>query len=256
MKIRAVSSIARREILSNFVTPIAYVIIAGFMILSGFFFFSLLMYYNANLSQAAMHPEGKPNLNEWVISPFFKTIELVLVFLIPLLTMRTIAEEKGRGTFELLATSPLTIGELVWGKFLGISVVALSMLLLSFIYPLALIVFSDPERAPIFIGFLGLVLFLLSFLSLGLIFSSLSRSQTVAGVMALIFLLLFYVVDMPAAKLPPRLASFVAYLSPARHTELMLKGVIDSANIVYFLTLILFGLFITSRILEGERWRS
>ena len=112
---RTILRIAAKEIKINFVTPLAYIICAGFMVVSGFFFLSLLQQFNTVVSQAAMIRKISPNLNEWVIVPYYQTLEIVLIFLIPILTMRSLAEEKKTGTFELLLTSPISMGQLVWG---------------------------------------------------------------------------------------------------------------------------------------------
>ncbi len=242
--------------LSTFVTPIAYVVIAGFLILSGFFFFSAVAEYNGYLFQTAAMPENAPNLNEFVVYPFYRTLEVILIFLIPVLTMRSFAEEKAHGTFELLVTSPLKVGEIVWGKFLGLGVVIIVMLLLSFIYPLVLMLVMDPEVMPLFIGLLGMILFALSFLSIGIACSAFTKSQTIAAVMGIILLLLFYVVDAPAGKVNETVARVLSYLAPATHSDFLLKGVIAGSDLVYFVSVIFVGLFATSRILEAERWRS
>ena len=252
---RGLLTIAGKELRSSFVTPTAYVVIAGFLLVSGFFFFTLLNQYNTFLHQAALLPNIEPNLNEWVIHPYYQTIQIVLLFLIPILTMRSLAEEKQRGTFELLATSPLSVGDIVFGKFLGVAGVTVLMLGISFIFPGMLIVVADPEVAPIWVGFLGMVLFALSYVSLGIAVSAFTRSQTIAGVVSLVVMLLFFVIDAPASRIEGPVADVLSYLAPAKQADLFLKGVVEGANIVYFASVIVLGLFITARALEAQRWR-
>lgn len=248
-------AIAGREIRSSFVTPVAYVAMAGFLFLSGFFFFTLLQDFNPLSDQAAMLREITPNLNEWVVSPFFHVLEVILIFLIPLLTMRTISEEKHNGTFEMLTTSPLKVSDIVLGKALGVATVTFIMLLLSFAFPLVLILYTDVEAKPIFVGQLGLLLFAWSFSALGIAISSFTKSQTVAGVVSLVFLLVLYSADAPAMQLEGKFAAILKYMAPGQHTDMLLKGVIQGADLVYFVTLIFFGLFIANRVLDAQRWR-
>lgn len=247
--------IAGKEIRQNFTTPMAYVVISGFAILSGFFFFSLVQRYNELLVQARYYPNFTPSLNSLVVVPYYHTIEVILLFTTPLLTMRLLPEERKNGTFELLATSPLSVGQIVWGKFIGISVVVLLMVSLSFIYPFVLISIADPEVPPIAVGAAGILLFAFSCAALGLGISSFGKSQTVSGFVTLVCLLLLYVVDAQAGRFGVEWALVLRYLSPAEHLELFLKGVIASKDLVYFCSLIASGLFVANRVLEGERWR-
>ena len=252
---KTILAIARKEVQTALVTPLAYVIIAGFLVVAGFFFFTLLQQYNAILAQAALYPDVKPNLNEWVVIPFYQTLQIVLVFLLPIICMRSLAEEKQRGTFELLATSPLTMPQIVFGKFIGLCHVVFIMLGFSFVFPLLLIITLGPEWLPILIGFLGLCLFAFSFVALGVAVSSCTKSQAVSGVIGLVVFLLFYVINAPAARLEGKLAEILNYAAPTTHTELLLKGVITGSALVYFLSVISFGIFVSVRALEAERGR-
>lgn len=252
---RKALSIATRDVRSAFVTPIAYVVMAGFVLLGGFFFFTMLQEFNPMVQQAAMLREITPSLNEWVVTPYFHILEVILIFLVPLITMRSIAEEKHNGTFEMLITSPLSVGDLVLGKALGVGFVSLIMLVLSFVFPAVLMAFSDPEVPPIFVGFFGLVLFTWAFVAIGIAISSFTKSQTVAGVISLVVLLVFYSIDAPAQQLTGTAANALRYLSPTNHTELLYKGVIEGADVVYFLSVIVFGLFVANRVLDAQRWR-
>jgi len=252
---RNIITIASREWRSSFYTPLAYVLISGFLLLSGFFFFSFLQQFNVVLARTQMIRDSSPSLNEWIVIPFYNTLQIVLIFLIPLLTMRSIAEERKAGTFELLATSPLTSGEIVLGKFLGVAVVITVMLLLSLSFPLVLVVFADPEVAPILIGFLGLLLFALALAAIGVAVSACARSQTVAGVLSLVILLVYYIIDAPAERFSEFSRQFLYYLAPARHAEALTKGLLTASDLVYFLSVIALGLFIANRILDAESWR-
>lgn len=246
-------TIALRDVRSTFVTPLAYIVIAGFTLLSSFFFFTLLQQYNGFVHQASSLPNMRPNLNEWVVYPYYQTLEIVLIFLIPVLTMRSLAEEKRMGTFEMLVTSPISITDVVLGKALGVALVLLAMLSCSFVFPLVLTYFADPEVPPILVGFGGLLLFAFAFASLGIAISACTKSQTVSGAISLISLLMFYVIDAPASHLEGRSAMVLTYLSPEKHAELMIKGLLQGSDIVFFLSVIAFGLFLSVRVLEAQK---
>ena len=252
---RNIIAIAGREIRAAFVTPLAYVVITGFLLVSGFFFIALLSGFNSVLQQAAMIPDMETSLNEWVIVPFYQTVQVVLVFLVPMLTMRVIAEEKRSGSFELLITSPVKESEVVLGKFFGASVVVLCMLAVSAVFPLSLIVSANPETAPIWVGFFGVALFALSLVALGVAISAFSGSQTIAGVVSLVVFLLLFVLDAPAQYVGDSLGAVLTYMAPTTHLELLSKGVIDGGDLVYFSSVMLLGLSLANRALGARRWR-
>lgn len=248
-------TIAIRDLQSYFRTPLAYVVLAGFLTLAGFFFFTMLGNFNTVMLQASMNPTLQPSLNEWVITPYYKTLEVILLFLIPILTMRSISEEKREGTFELLATSPISVTKIVWGKFLGVSSTLFLMLLASFIFPLSVIAFADPEIAPTITGFLGIVFFSSIFTALGIAISAFTKHQTVAGVVSLVLFLLLYVIHGAGEKLGSLASTIFNYLSPSTHTEMIYLGVLSSSSLAYFISVIAFGLFVATRALAAERWR-
>jgi ABC-2 type transport system permease protein len=256
---RNVIAICKRELLSFFVSPIAYFVITGFALLIGFFFFNYLAFFARmyEMSQMMAFRGGAelPNLNQVVVEGLFQTMVVILVFLIPLLTMRIIAEEKRRGTFELLITSPVKVSEVVLGKFLSLAVVIVTMLTISFIFPLLLMVYGNPEVPPIISGFCGVVLCALGFASIGMAVSSFTENQIVAGVSSMVVLLLLYVIQAPAESLGGTSAEVLRYLSPIDQVQQFLKGVISLKAVTYFASLILLGLFLSQRALEAHRWR-
>jgi ABC-2 type transport system permease protein len=253
-------AIAAREIRSYFVSPVAYVVLTGFLLLSGWFFFNLLARFSYLLQIYGSMGRGgaeleRLNLNEFVISPLLHNLSVVLVILIPMITMRTFAEEKRLGTFELLLTSPLRVGEIVAGKFLGALVFVTLMLSLTAIYPILLVVYGDPEMGIMLSGYLGLFLVAASFLSIGLLTSSLTENQIIAAVSSLVALLLLYVISWPADTSTPTIGAVLHYLSVTEHFSEFVKGVIDSRALAYFVSLIAAALFLTHRSVESLRWR-
>ncbi len=257
---RNILAIAKKEILSFFVSPVAYFVIAGFILLAGYFFFNQLAIFNIVLQRYASMPYAAsmpaPNLNEWVIAGFFQTLLVILVFLVPMLTMRLIADERKNGTFELLVTSPVKVSEIVLGKFLGVGFVILVMTGLASVLPLLLTIYSTPEVPPILSGILGLMLCALSFASIGMAVSSFTENQIVAAVSGMVVLLLLYVIHAPAESLGEGIAQNVLrYLSPVLQVQDLVKGVLSLKACLYFLSLISLGIFLSFRALESYRWR-
>lgn len=257
---RNVVAIFKREVLSLFVSPVVYLVTAGFTLLGAYFFFNLLGMFNLVLQRYSAMPfqmpgATMPNLNQWVVEGFYQTMLVVLVFLIPLLTMRTVAEEKRRGTFELLITSPVSVGEIVWGKFLGVAFVLTLMLLMTLVFPLLLWKYGNPEVPPILTGFAGLLMCALGFASIGMAVSSFTENQIVAGVASMVTLLLLYVINSPAESLSGVTADVLNYLSPVMQVRDLFRGVVSVGNLTYFASMIALGLFASMRALEAQRWR-
>ena len=252
-------AIFKREVLSFFVSPVAYFVITGFVLLAAYFFFNLLFVYNVWLQRFAQMPQMmgdvKPNLNQIVIENFYQTMVLILVFLVPILTMRTIAEEKRSGTFELLITSPLSVAQIVMGKFMGVSFVILVMLVGALAFPGILCLYGNPEVMPIFSGFLATLLAGLAFASIGMAISAFTNNQVVAGVSSMVALLLLYVVHSPAESADGAVRAVLEYMSPPLQAREMIKGVISLDSLIYFGSLILLGLTLSARALDSERYR-
>jgi ABC-2 type transport system permease protein len=257
--VRNVLTIAGREIRSYFVSPIAYVVLTGFVLLGGWFFFNLLARFNLLLTiySAQQNPQilERLNLNEFVIGPLLHNLSVVLVILVPVITMRTLAEEKKAGTYELLLTSPLRVSEIVLGKFLGAFVFVAIMVALTGIYPAILLAYGNPETGVILGGYLGLLLLATAFVAVGILTSSFTENQIIAAVSCLVALLLLYIIGWPADNAGERLGALLRYLSLTEHFAQMVKGIVDTKDLAYFLSVILLALFLTHRSVESIRWR-
>lgn len=252
-------AIAAKDIRSQFVSPIAYVVLTGFLLLGGWFFFNLLARFNflLQLYLSFRNPEAmqRLNLNEFVIAPLLHNLSVVLVILVPVITMRSFAEEKRSGTYELLMTSPLSVTEIVLGKFLGAFVFVLVMVLLTGIFPLILVLYGNPEPGIILSGYLGLLLLATAFVAVGLLTSSFTENQIIAAVSCLVALLLLYVIAWPAETAGEGTGAVLKYVSLTEHFGEMVKGVIDTRDLTYFASVILLALFLTQRSVESLRWR-
>ncbi len=255
---RNVLTIVRKELRAYFVSPIAYVVLTGFLLLGGWFFFNLLSRFNVLLSIYTQLQQGAAdqlNLNEFVIAPLMHNLSIVLVILVPMITMRAYAEEKKGGTYELLLTSPLRTGEIVLGKFLASFVFICIMLGLTGVYPAVLIAFGNPEIGVLLAGYLGLLLLATSFVAVGLLTSSFTENQIIAAVSGLVATLLLYIIGWPADTAGEVLGPLLRYLSVTEHFAEMVNGLIDTQDLVYFASLILLSLFLTQRSVESLRWR-
>jgi ABC-2 type transport system permease protein len=252
-----VLAIAHKEIKSYFASPIAYILIGFSAILFGWFFINLLYYFDRMSMQAGMGFGGPQsvNVNEMLIGPLFLNVSVILLFTLPLITMRTYAEEKRTGTIELLLTAPLTDFQIVMGKFLGSFVLYAAMLGVSVVHIALLFAFGNPEWRPVVTGYLGLLLMGGCFLSLGLFVSSLTRNQIIAGMVTFSVFLLFWVINWIATFLGPTMQNVVNYLSITEHLNDFTRGVLDTKHFVYYVTFIGFSLFLTVRAVDSERWR-
>jgi len=197
------------------------------------------------------------NLNEMVMTPLLYNMTIVLLLMVPLITMRLFAEEKKLKTEELLLTSPLSVNSVVLGKYLAGLVFFLVMLALTAVYPLVLFQYGSPppESGSILAGYLGLFFLGAAFIAVGLFASSLTENQIVAAVICFVALLLFFIVGWPAESMGTAGGKVLEYLSLIDHFTDFSKGLIDSRHVVYFLSFILFALFITKRSVESMRWR-
>lgn len=252
------TAIYRHELKYYFKSVTAYVAMGMFLLISGYFFYSILSYYNLLSYQASRNPviaQGL-NLTDGVLRPLFGNISIIILLLLPLITMRLLAEEKKQGTFELLLTYPVRDIEAIAGKFLAAVTTYAAMLACTLLYPLLLALFSDPEPGPVLSGYLGLFLMGCTFISIGTFFSSLTNNQLVAGVTSFGVGLFFLIIGWTVPFVGPRFAGLLGQFSLLLHFESFSKGVIDTQDLSYYVFMTLFFLFLTLRSLESTRWRS
>ena len=252
-------TIAGKELAGYFVQPVAYVVMSVFLLLGGFFFFNMLRYFEVMLQMytAMQNPQvlERLNLNRAVIEPLLHNLAIVLVILVPAITMRSFAEEKRTGTYELLLTAPVRTGEIVAGKFIAAAAFMLIMIGLAGIFPLILVMFGNPEVGVMISGYLGLALLSVTFVSVGLFTSSLTQNQIIAAISCFGILLLLYVISWPAQAGGSQFADLLRYLSLPDHFGQMVSGIVDTRDLVYFASMITVALFLTQRAVESVRWR-
>ena len=249
-------AIADKELRSYFASPIAYILIGFFSLLFGYFFYVFLMIFNQQSQQMMQFGQGGgANINQMMIRGLFQTTATVILFTMPMITMRTYSEEKRSGTIELLLTSPVTDMEIILGKFLGALALYATMLLVTMLYMVMLFKISNPEWRPIAAGYLGLLLMGGCFVSAGLFISSLTKNQIVAGFLTFATFLMFWVVNWMGESSGPTTRDIVAYLSIVEHFDDFARGIIDTKHVIYYLSFITFGLFLTAKSVDSERWR-
>jgi ABC-2 type transport system permease protein len=254
---RNVIVIFKKELKSYFASPIAYLLLTIFAVIFGFFFYTATRFFVLQGMQMQMMGRGMPmDVNEYVIRPLLTNASVIGLFLIPMITMRLYAEEKRSGTIELLMTSPVRDLEIVLGKWLAALVLYLSILGVSGINLGILFAFGRPDWKPILVGFLGLLLQGGCLLAIGTFISTMTRNQIIAGGATFAVCLMLWVLDWVSAYDQSAWAKVISYLSVVTHFEPFSKGVVDSKDVIFYLSMIFFGLFLTARSVESLRWRS
>jgi len=249
--------ICRKELGSYFVSPIAYLLLTMFALLFGYFFWTAVAVFVVEGIEMQMRGQNFPmSVNEEIIRPLLLNVSIIGLFMIPLITMRLFAEEKRTGTIELLATSPIRDLEIIVGKWLAALILYSSLLFFTALNFAFLFKYGNPDWRPLAVGYLGLLLQAGALLALGTFISTLTRNQIIAGAATFAACLLLYVFGWVGAFESATWARVLAYTSVATHFESFVRGVIDSKDAIFFLTLIFLGLFFTARSLESLRWRS
>jgi ABC-2 type transport system permease protein len=235
---KTVIYIAQKELHAYFASPIAYVVIAAFLAIVGFFF-SLIVYITREASLAGV----------------FANMGVILLFVAPALTMRLLAEEQKSGTIELLLTLPVRDWEVVVGKFLASLGVYAVMVGLTLYYPLLLVTLGNPDPGPIASAYLGVLLLGGAFLSIGLFTSALSRNQVVAALLGFGVMLILWLIDIAGSLFGPPVSDFVTYISMSGHYFDFLRGVIDTKDVAFYLSVVAASLFLSVQALQLRRWR-
>jgi gliding motility-associated transport system permease protein len=253
--IRNILAIAGKELRGYFASPMAYTIIGLFALLFGWFYYVYLHVFLEQSQRMMMGGGGNVNVNEQMIRGVLQNAAVIILFVMPLITMRTYAEEKRSGTIELLLTSPLTDTEIIVGKFLGTMTLFAAMLGVTIIDIAILFKLGNPEWRPIAAGYLGLLFMGGCFIAVGLLISSMTKNQIVAGILTFAVFLMLWVINWLADSAGPTGRAILSFLSITDHFDDFTKGIIDTKHVIYYLSFITFGLFLTSKSVDSERWR-
>ena len=247
----------KKEMRLYFGSPVAYVVFTFFLLISGWFFSQIFLFYSDASMRSFMQPQFGQNLNviDNVMRPLFTNMSVVLLFFMPMITMRLFAEEKRAGTIELLLTYPVRDGEVLAGKYVAALALYGLLLALTLLYPGLVGYFTRVEWGPILTGYLGLLLTGATFLAVGVLVSSLTENQIVAGFGTFGVLLGFWVVGWGAEFAGGNLRGVLQYLSIGDHLDGFTRGLIDTKDLVYYVTGVALALFLTLRSLESKRWK-
>jgi ABC-2 type transport system permease protein len=237
--VRNTLAITQRELKSYFVSPVAYVVTAFFLLVAGYLF-SLILLSSNEASLRFLH----------------SNLSVIWLFVTPFITMRLLAEEQRTGTIELLLTNPVREWELVVGKYLAALLFVLFMIAFTLYYPALLYgLGGNPDVSPMLSGYLGVILQAGAFLAVGLLASSLTDNQMIAAIISFAVLLIFWLADAVANQLGSPAKDIFRYLSVTQHFQDFPRGVIDTTHIAYFLSLIVGCLILTILSLQSRRWR-
>lgn len=249
--------ICKKELKTYFTSPIAYLLMALFALIFGWFFYVATAIFVQRSTEAQFFGGGFPmNVNEWVIRPLMMNISVIGLFLVPMITMRLFAEEKKMGTIELLLTSPVRDIEVVLGKWLAALILYLAIIGISALNLIWLFVYGEPDKLPILVGYLGLILEGGGLLALGTFLSTLTRNQIIAAGATFAVALMLWILEWVTAYETATWAQVLSYLSVVTHFEPFSKGVLESKHVIFYVSVIFFGLFLTVRSLESLRWRA
>jgi ABC-2 type transport system permease protein len=254
---RNVFTICGREVKAYFTSPIAYLLMGLFGLITGYMFYMATAYFiQAGQQQQMTGQGGAMSINDYVIAPLLGNAGVIGLFLVPLISMRLFAEEKRSGTIELLLTSPLNDWEIILGKWLGAMVMYLSVIGMTAIDVALLFAWSTPDWRPILTGYLGLILQGATVLAIGTFISTTTRNQIIAGGSTFAVCLLLWVLSWATNFSDSAWGKAVAYCSILVHFEPFSKGIIDTKDVIFYLSAIFLGLFLTARSLESLRWRA
>ena len=223
---RQFTHILKKEFKDYFISPIAYIVISIFLIITGWFFFSTFFIYD----QASLRS-------------FFSLLPLIFSFVIPAITMRLFAEELNMGSYEVLTTMPVTTGDIIFGKFSAGVVMTGAMLLPTLAYPISISFLGDLDWGPVIGGYIGALLLGGAFSAIGVFASSLTHNQIIAFIVGAAVCFLLTLVDKMLFFFPEKILSVVQYLGADTHFQNIAKGIIDSRDILYFLSVIFIGLY-------------
>lgn len=250
--------IYRRELKSYLTSPTVYVCVALFLFMSGLIFYGIMNDFSRASADAEYRRENNIatlNFSLLVVRQMFFAINFLLIFIVPIFTMRQLAEEKKTGTFELLKSLPFTDWNIVMAKFLSAYTVVAGMIIISGYYGLVMLKYGDPEMPVFAVAMLGALLASAAYTAIGLFASALSENQIVSAIVAFVLLLFFFLVGEFIPPASQGIGRLLEILSMRYHTDQFARGLLRLEDAAYFTLLVVIFLFLTTRTLEIRRWR-
>ncbi len=250
-------AIFKKEMANFFVSPIAYTVIGCFLIIAGFFFWANVSLLSLISLQAANDPSiaSRINLTDVVIRPLVQNMSIILLFLLPLLTMRLFSEERKTGTIELLLTYPVNDFGIVFGKFMAAVVILLIMIGCTLSFAFIMLTLGSFDIGVFISSYLGLILMGSSFIAMGVFISSLTENQIVAAAISFGTALMFWVISWTSSFTGQTLGAIIHQVSIIERLDSFLKGVITLSDVTYFVFFTALFLFLSFRSIETQRWR-
>ncbi len=249
-------AVASRDFKSYFTSPIAYIVIAGFLALMGWMFFFNLQHFAVQSIQYKQFGMGKgASLTEGIIRPLYGNMNVIFLFIVPFITMRLFAEERKLQTLQLLMTSPMRLSEIIVGKFLSALLLVVTMLALTAVYPVVLVLYGNPDVGALVSSNLGTFLLTSCYIATGVLFSSMTENQIVAGALTFAAGLFLWLINWASQSAGPVWSDFLDYLSLIQHYNNFSQGIIDTSDVIFYLSFVGLGLFFTHRVLDSYRWR-
>jgi ABC-2 type transport system permease protein len=249
-------TIAKRDFKAYFTSPIAYIVIAGFLVIMGWMFFFNLSHFNMQNMQYQQYNAGKGvSITDGIIRPLYGNMNVIFLFLLPFVTMRLFAEERKSHTIELLITSPVTLWQIVLGKFLSSFLLVAVMLGATVVYPVILFLTGNPDLGPIATSYLGTLLLASCYLSIGIFCSAMTENQIVAGALTFAAGLFFWLISWASQTAGPVWSDVLMHLSLISHYNNFGQGMLNTSDLVFYLSFIGLGLFLSHRVLDSFRWR-
>lgn len=256
MNVQKIWAIAVRDFRTYFSSPIGYIVTAGFMFVMGYMYFNTLSYFvNQGQNMFGMQ-QGTPSLAEGLIRPYYGNLNVLFLFFVPFITMRLFAEERKLHTLELLMTSPITMTELVLGKFFAAFLFLVFMLVATLLHPLLLLLAGNPDIGTLATSYLGTFLMASCYLALGVLFSAMTENQIIAGALTFASGLFFWLVNWAQQMAGPVWGDVLQYLSLIAHFNNFSRGLINTSDIIFYVSFIGICLFLTHRVLDSYRWKS
>ena len=249
--------IMKKELRLYFTTPVAYGVMFCFLLVAGYFFFSIFSFYTMASMQSAMNPQMGRDLNvtDSVMRPLFSNMSVILLLLMPLITMRLFAEERRSGTIELLLTYPVRDGGVLLGKFFAALLLYAVMLAFTLAYPAIVVYFARVEWGPLLTSYVGLLLMGATFIAVGVCISTFFENQIMAGTVTFVVLLMFWVIGWSADAAGGVWKAILSELSIIEHFDTFAKGILDTKDVIYYLNFTILALFIGLKSLEARRWK-
>jgi ABC-2 type transport system permease protein len=228
--------IMKKELRSYFISPIAYIVIALFLVLSGVMVFPA---YFLN--------------NQADLRGFFDLLPFLFAFFLPIITMRLFAEERNTGTLEMLITMPFTTWDIIFGKIAAATVFSIVMLVPTFIYPISIFFVGSPDIGPIIGGYIGAIFLGAAFASIGVFTSSLTRNQIIAVILALVISVFLAFLHKLSVIIPASIVDAVEFIGAGYHYSSIGRGVVDTRDVLYFASVVAVFAMATSRVIEERR---